>query len=40
MAVMAGKAADFERDAGEDQLLAFGRLDRASRTRVVEGIDR
>jgi hypothetical protein len=32
--------ADFERDAGEDQLLAFGRLDRASHTRVVEGIDR
>jgi len=29
-----------ERDATEDQLLAVGRLDRASHARIVVGIDR
>ena len=32
--------ADFERDAGEDQLLPASRLDGAGDARVVEGVDR
>jgi len=35
---MAGKRADFERDAGEDELLAAGRLDRASDACVSKAL--
>jgi len=40
IAVIAGKAAQTSRESGEDQLLAARRLDRMSRSRVIESIDR
>jgi len=37
-AVIAGKAAQISRDAGEDELLSTGRLDRARYPLIVKGI--